>query len=94
MSTTKRVYRSGVRFDCPVCGLLVKDDSEHTEILEGGCLSCQQTIKLVAVGEDAQLVGKGTKWFRCTACKQLHMFRRGELVLAQPRAGFNEFTQF
>jgi hypothetical protein len=47
---------------------------------------------MVARGEDPMLVGDA-KWFRCTGCFTLYMHRRGELVPAQPRAGFREFTE-
>lgn len=88
----KRVYRSGVRFDCAQCGKLFKDDADHAPIMGGACLKCGGDIRLVAIGEDMQLVGDA-KWFRCLSCKQLLMRRRAELVLTQPRAGFREFTE-
>jgi DNA-directed RNA polymerase subunit RPC12/RpoP len=89
----KRVYRSGARFDCAECGKLLRDDDEHSVIVKGGCPSCRGDLRLVAVGEDMQLVGDA-RWFRCMACKVLYMQRRSELVPTQPRMGFKEFTQF
>jgi hypothetical protein len=87
----KRVYRSGVRFDCKICGKLLRDDNQHAPMLRACCLACRGDLKLVAIGEDMQLVGDA-KWYRCVRCKQLHMNRRGEMVQTQPRAGFKEFT--
>lgn len=89
--TEKRVWRSGVRFDCPDCGRLWKDDDEHAEHLDNGCDKCGGALRLVGQGE--QLV-QGADWFRCLDCKQLYMRRRGEIVRTKPRSGFAEFTKF
>lgn len=87
-----RVYRVGVRFDCPECGKLWKDDLKHASVLKKECLTCSGDLRLVAVGEDP-LIG-GAIWFRCLACEALFMKRRGELVPTGTRTGFKEFTQF
>lgn len=90
-SESKRVWRSGVRFDCPICGRLFKDDAEHAPEIAAGCVAC---------GEDLRLVGQGdpkvesAKWYRCLSCKKLYMQRRGEVVETKPRSGFEEFTNF
>ena len=89
---TNRVYRSGVRFDCPECGKLLKDDPLHATKLEKGCLACGGDLRLVAKGEDT-LVG-GAIWFRCLKCKALFIKRRGELLPNQGRSGFKEYTEF
>ncbi len=90
--TKKRVYRSGVRFDCPGCGRLWKDDLKHSPPLRKACPACVGDLKLVAKGEVHVLVGDAI-WLRCLACKGLFMKRRGEIVATTPRAGFSQFTQ-
>lgn len=92
-ASSKRVYRSGVRFDCAQCGKLLKDDEEHEVLLKKLCPICSGDLKLVAIGEDMQLVGDA-RWFRCITCKNLYMQRRSELVATQPRMGFKEYTRF
>ncbi len=87
----KRVWRSGVRFDCPKCGRLWKDDDEHAPVLEAACLSCGGDVKLVGKGDP--MVGQAN-WYRCLGCKQLFMSRRGEFVPTGARSGFAEFTEF
>lgn len=87
--TGKRIWRSGVRFDCPECGRLWRDDDEHGEVREGGCLTCQGDIKLVGRGES---IVEFARWYRCKKCSELFMFRRGELVVTGPRSGFAEYT--
>jgi hypothetical protein len=89
--STKRVWRSGVRFDCPECGKLLKDDVKHAETMAGGCASCGGDLRLVGRGE--RMV-EGALWFRCLSCDQLYMKRRGEVVETRPRSGFEEFTRF
>jgi hypothetical protein len=88
---THRVWRSGVRFDCPECGRLWKDDSEHAPTLSGACSACQGDLRLVGKGE--RMV-EHAEWYRCLACKRLYMRRRGELVETKPRSGFDDFTRF
>lgn len=87
----KRIWRSGVRFDCPECGLLWKDDAQHSPTIAKGCLECEGDLRLVGRG-DSPSVG-GANWYRCLKCKALFMHRRGEMVPTQPRTGFVEFTQ-
>lgn len=91
MSKETRVWRSGVRFDCPDCGKLWKDDARHAEIIESGCPKCSGDLRLVGLGE--RMV-EHAKWFRCLKCEQLYMKRRGEIVETKPRNGFEEFTTF
>jgi len=87
------IFRSGVRFDCPQCGKLWKDDKQHAKVLKKECPACDGDLRLVAVGHDPMLIGDAI-WFRCLKCKSLYMKRRGELVPNQPRAGFKQFTEF
>jgi len=87
----RRVYRSGVRFNCPQCGLLYRDDTEHSEVISNKCMRCGHGLKLVARGENRTLVGDAC-WFRCTGCRQLYMRRRGSVVVTGPRSGFAEYT--
>lgn len=90
MAEKKRVWRSGVRFDCPECGKLLKDDSEHADHIEGACEKCGGTLRLVGHGE---AMVQGAMWYRCLDCKALYMKRRGEIVPTKPRSGFDEFTK-
>jgi len=87
----KRAWRSGVRFDCPKCGELLKDDAAHALHLESACAACGGDLRLVGQGE--QMV-QNAQWFRCLDCKQLYMKRRGEIVETKPRNGFDEFATF
>ncbi len=91
MTETKRVWRSGVRFDCPDCGRLWKDDDKHAEELVDECAECGGTLRMVGKGEQRV---EGADWFRCLDCKSLFMRRRGEVVPTQNRSGFDEFTEF
>ena len=91
MTVSKRVWRSGVRFDCPDCGLLLKDDEAHALVLAGCCEACGGDLRLVGQGE--RMV-ENAQWFRCLGCEALYMKRRGEIVETKPRAGFVEFTEF
>jgi hypothetical protein len=90
VSEGKRVWRSGVRFDCSDCGRLWKDDPDHAEQLAAGCEACGGDLRLVGKGE--RMV-EGADWFRCLSCKALYMRRRGEVVPTKPRSGFAEFTE-
>ncbi len=85
------MWRSGVRFDCPDCGKLLKDDGDHARAIVAGCASCGGDLRLVGQGE--RLV-QNAEWYRCLACKRLYMKRRGEIVETKPRSGFEEFTRF
>jgi hypothetical protein len=87
----KRVWRSGVRFDCPECGKLLKDDSDHSPVLPGGCGACGGDLRMVGKGE--RMV-ENAEWYRCLGCSRLYMRRRGEVVETKPRSGFEEFTRF
>lgn len=84
-----KVYRSGVRFDCEQCGLLLRDDDAHADEISGACLTCGGTLRLVGVGNN---LVQNARWLRCRACSQLHMQRRGEIVMTTPRNGFDEFS--
>jgi predicted RNA-binding Zn-ribbon protein involved in translation (DUF1610 family) len=86
-----RVWRSGVRFDCPQCGKLLKDDRAHSPSIKAGCPTCSADLRLVGKGE--RMV-EHAEWYRCTECEQLYMKRRGEIVETKPRSGFDEFTVF
>lgn len=90
MTTDGKVWRSGVRFDCPECGTLLRDDDQHREIHDEGCAECGGDLRLVAVS-DSRMTGDA-KWFKCEGCGQLYMHRRGELVTTKPRTGFAEFA--
>lgn len=87
--TTKRVWRAGVRFDCPECGLLWRDDDVHAPRIAGGCPDCDEDLRLVGNGE--QIV-EFARWFRCLGCAGLFMRRRGETVATRPRSGFDDFA--
>lgn len=50
-SKSKRVWRAGVRFDCPECGSLLRDDDEQAERLAGECPTCAGVLQLVGKGE-------------------------------------------
>ncbi len=89
--TKKAVIRAGAKFDCPKCGLLLKDDLEHSTVLSKSCPECIGDLKLVATAAFPSLTGDA-KWFRCLSCKALFMWRRKEMVPTKPRSGFNEFT--
>lgn len=91
MATERRVWRSGVRFDCPDCGRLWKDDGDHAAEVEAGCAKCGGDLRLVGLGE--RMV-EHARWFRCVSCWVLYMQRRGELVETRERSGFAEFTRF
>ena len=91
MPDARRVWRSGVRFDCPECGLLLKDDADHATHVEHGCAICGGTLRLVGRGE--RMVGNA-EWYRCLSCERLFMRRRGEVVETGSRSGFDEFTRF
>ena len=93
MPGAKRIFRAGVRFDCPQCGKLWKDDSEHSPVLVGQCAACGGDLRMVGSGGEDPLIGDA-RWFRCLKCKALYMKRRGELLSSKPRAGFKEFTEF
>jgi predicted RNA-binding Zn-ribbon protein involved in translation (DUF1610 family) len=90
-TSQKRVWRSGVRFDCAECGRLLKDDPDHAATIHNGCTSCGGELRLVGQGE--RMV-EHAQWFRCLSCTRLFMKRRGELVETKPRNGFEQFTQF
>ncbi len=85
----KRVWRSGVRFDCPECGLLWRDDAQHAEVRPEPCPDCGGTLGLVGLGER---IVEHAKWFRCRSCAQLWMWRRRELVRTGTRSGFNDYA--
>ena len=88
-----RIWRAGVRFDCPECGALLKDDKRHYPPEDAGsCPTCDGHLKVVGLGDSPQ-VGDAN-WFRCIDCEQLFMRRRGETVPTQPKTGFDEFTHF
>lgn len=89
MTTTKRVYRAGVYFDCPECGNLWRDDQEHAPRIEAGCPTCAGDLQLV--GDGSHMV-EYAKWFRCKQCSGLFMKRRGEVVPTKPRTGFAEHS--
>jgi DNA-directed RNA polymerase subunit RPC12/RpoP len=85
-----RVWRSGVRFDCQICGRLFRDDPEHAPIAKNACPRCGGDIRMVGKG-DSPTVGDAN-WYRCLSCGQLLMHRRGEVVPTGSRAGFDEFA--
>jgi len=91
MPTSNRIWRSGVRFDCPECGRLWKDDDAHAPELQNSCVECGADLRLVGAGER---IVEFANWYRCLGCGELYMARRGELVKTKPRSGFDEFTQF
>ena len=86
-----RIWRSGVRFDCPECGQLWKDDETHAPEIARGCEKCGGTLRLVGQGE--RMV-EHAEWYRCLSCSNLYMKRRGEIVETKPRSGFAEFATF
>ncbi|MDV3135418.1 hypothetical protein [Mycobacterium sp. 29Ha] len=85
----KRVWRSGVRFDCAECGKLWRDDDDHAEKRPGDCPNCNGDLRLVGLGER---IVEFAKWYRCAGCDGLFMRRRGEIVETKPRSGFAEFA--
>lgn len=87
--TEKRILRAGVRFDCPECGKLLKDDAKHATQIDEGCARCGGDLRLVGKGER---IVESAEWYRCLDCKRLYMKRRGEIVETKPRSGFEEFT--
>ena len=87
----KPLIRSGVRYNCLECGLLLKDDTDHEIRMDGACLSCDGDLRVVALAANS-LVGDA-RWLRCLSCERLHMFRRRELVKTTERSG-SEFTLF
>ena len=87
----KAIRRAGVLFNCPECGKLWKDDGQHGETQVGACSRCSGDLRLVGMSADAMLVGDAV-WYRCMGCGQLFMKRRGEIVTAENRAGFEDFT--
>lgn len=89
MTNGSRIWRSGVRFDCPACGKLLKDDAAHAPKIVGGCPACEKDLRLVGKGDR---IVEHAEWYRCLGCKQLYMKRRGEIVETKPRSGFDEFT--
>lgn len=93
MPPEKKVWRSGVRFDSPETGELLKNDHDNYPPKEkGSCPECGGRLKLVALG-DSPMVGDAN-WFRCLDCQELFMHRRKETVKTPPRSGFDEFTIF
>lgn len=89
MASPRRVLRAGVRFDCPDCGKLWRDDEEHAERLQDQCSHCAGVLRLVGVGEP---LVQSARWYRCQNCGTLFMSRRGEIVETKPRMGFAEFA--
>lgn len=85
-----RKYRSGVLFDCEVCGKLLRECVEHNPPDLRACPICKGDLKKVGAGIAAH-VGDAI-WFRCLTCDRLFMRRRGETIETKPRAGFDEFT--
>lgn len=85
----KRVWRSGVRFDCPECGLFWRDDVLHAEVRPEPCPDCGGLLGLVGLGER---IVEYAKWFKCRDCGQLWMWRRGELARTGPRLGFDQYA--
>lgn len=85
----KGVYLKGVRFNCEVCGMLLKDCSDHNPLCPQACPSCQGDLKKIGIGNS--LLG-GAVWYKCMKCKKYFMLRRGELVAAQERDGFKKYT--
>jgi predicted RNA-binding Zn-ribbon protein involved in translation (DUF1610 family) len=82
-----RAWRSHVDFACPQCGQLRVACDDHAES-GAPCHSCGAETRLIGVG--GSVVGNA-KWYRCLACGQLHMLRRGEFVKTGERAGTEEF---
>jgi hypothetical protein len=76
-----------VDFECPKCGRLLVLCDDFAEDAKP-CLRCGSPAKLVGIG--GPRVGNA-RWFRCMACGQLHMLRRGEFVKTGERAGTVEF---
>lgn len=88
MVAGKKVWRAGVRFDCPECGSLWRDD-EHAERLVAQCPGCSGDLRLVGMGER---IVEFARWYRCESCQLLYMRRRGEIVPTKPRSGFEQFA--
>jgi transposase-like protein len=89
VSESKRIWRSGVRFDCPDCGKLLVHDAEHSNQIDRGCPVCSGDLRLVGKGDKKV---ESAEWYRCLACRRLFMKRRGEVVETRPRSGFEEFA--
>lgn len=90
MKQVKKRARSGVIFDCETCGKLLRENCGHNPMFEEPCVACGAS-SLVLVGAGTSLV-QLAKWYRCSNCRALYMFRRGELVRTGDRAGFKEYT--
>lgn len=90
MSDKKKIQRAGVRFDCETCGRLLREACGHYPAHTEACSSCS-VGSLILVGNGTHTV-QLAKWYRCSQCKALFMYRRRELVPAGDRAGFKEFT--
>lgn len=84
-----RIRRPGVRFDCPECGKLLRDDAEHAEQLDGAYPTCGKDLRIVGVGD---FIVERARWYRCLDCQGLFMRRRGEIVETKPKTGFKEFA--
>ena len=85
-----RKYRSGVFFDCTICGQLLRDCQEHNAPEPRSCPICKGDLKLVGVGAN-EFVGNAS-WLRCVACARIFIRRRGDTIETKPRAGFDEYA--
>lgn len=90
MADIKPIVRNGARFNCEVCGELLREDDFHRRVHESSCDKCGGELRLVAYSV-TKMTGDA-KWFKCEDCSQLFMHRRGELVETQPRGGFDQFA--
>jgi predicted RNA-binding Zn-ribbon protein involved in translation (DUF1610 family) len=89
-----RPWRSHVDYGCPDCGdgLVLAQCADHNAPDESRlCRGCGEPTRLVGIG--GSQVG-GARWYRCPACDQLHMLRRGEFVKTGERSGSKEFGSF